>query len=64
LERPKTITFEAMRVAKKNIMDAKNVDVLVGKNESSYFRINGSENDFMDNPNMIMDYQCPFANYL
>jgi hypothetical protein len=45
-------------------MDAKNVDVLVGENSISYFRINESENDFMDNPDMIMDYQCTFPNYL
>jgi hypothetical protein len=30
-------------------MDAKNINVLVGQNEISYSKINGSENHFMNN---------------
>ncbi len=30
-------------------MDAKKINVLVGQNEISYSKINGSENKFMDN---------------
>jgi len=41
------------RGAKKNIMGAKNVNILVGENKITYFRINGSGNDFVDNLNMM-----------
>jgi hypothetical protein len=47
-----------MRGAKKNIKSFRNVNVLVGENKISYCRINGSGNDFMENLDMIMDYQC------
>ncbi len=33
----------------KKITSAKNINVLIGENQISYSRINGSENDFMDN---------------
>jgi hypothetical protein len=59
LERPKNICFEATKVPQK-IMDARNIHVVVGENEISYFIINGSENDFMDN---LYDHGLPmFSN--
>jgi hypothetical protein len=36
---------------------------LVHENEILDSKINGSGNDFMDNLNMIMDYQCLATNY-
>ncbi len=39
-------------------MDVMNVNVLVGEILISYSRINESGNDFMENLNRIMDYQC------
>jgi hypothetical protein len=41
--------LKAINDTKKDIMGAINVNVLVGENEFSYFRINGREFDFMDN---------------
>jgi hypothetical protein len=42
----------------KDNMDVMNVNVLVGEILISYSRINESGNDFMENLNRIMDYQC------
>ncbi len=44
LERLTNLFLEVMKCAKKEIMNAKNVKILVGEN-----RNNGSGNDFMDN---------------
>ncbi len=43
------ILFLNNKDTKKDIMDAKNISVLLGENWISYCRINGSKNDFMDN---------------
>ncbi len=40
---------------KKDIMNARNVKVLVSENDISYFEIDGSENAFMNNLDMIVD---------
>ncbi len=40
---------------KKDIMNARNVKVLVSENDMSYFEIDGSENAFMNNLDLIMD---------
>jgi hypothetical protein len=42
LERPQKFTFEAIRAAQKDIMGAKNINILVGENQISNSRINGS----------------------
>jgi len=44
-----------MRGTKKEIVNARNVKVLVSENDISYFKIDGSENAFMNNLDMIMD---------
>jgi len=49
------IVFETMRGTKKEIVNARNVKVLVSENDISYFKIDGSENAFMNNLDMIMD---------
>jgi hypothetical protein len=36
-------------------MNARNVKVLVSQNDISYFEIDGSENSFMNNLDMILD---------
>jgi hypothetical protein len=36
-------------------MNARNVKVLVSENDMSYFEIDGSENAFMNNLDLIMD---------
>ncbi len=38
-----------MKDTKKDIMNIINANVLVEKNQISYFTINGSEKDFMNN---------------
>ncbi len=53
-----------MRGAKKDIMGAKNINVLVGENQISNFKMNGRRKNFVENLNMIMDYQCLVINYL
>jgi hypothetical protein len=62
LERPKKIIFKT-KGAKKNIMGAKNVNILVGENQTSYSRINGSGNDFVDNLDMMLHYQCMVTDF-
>ncbi len=52
-----------MKDAGKDIMSARNINVLVHENEILDSKINGSGNDFMDNLNMIMDYHCLVTNY-
>jgi hypothetical protein len=52
-----------MKDAEEDIMGARNINVLVHENEILDSKINGSGNDFMDNLNMIMDYQCLVTNY-
>ncbi len=54
---------KVMKDAGKDIMSARNINVLVHENEILDSKINGSGNDFMDNLNMIMDYQCLVTNY-
>jgi hypothetical protein len=41
--------LKATKDTKKDIMGAINVDVLIGENQISYPRINGSGNDFINN---------------
>jgi hypothetical protein len=55
LEKPQKNVFKAMKDAKKDIMGARNINVLVHENKILDSKINGSGNDFMDNLNMIMD---------
>jgi hypothetical protein len=43
------ICFWRMKGTLKNLVDAKDVNVLIIENWISYFGINGSGNDFMDN---------------
>ncbi len=47
LERPQKNSFDTTRAAQKDILGAKNINVLVAENWISYSRINGS--DFMNN---------------
>jgi hypothetical protein len=51
-----------MKDAKKDIMGARNINVLV-QNEILDSKNNGSGNVFMDNLNMTMDYRCLVTNY-
>jgi len=53
---PKIFFWHNERHQKDN-MGVRNVNVLLGEIWISYSRINGSENDFMDNLDRIMDYQ-------
>jgi hypothetical protein len=46
---PQKFIFNVMKNIKKDIMGVKNIGVLVGENEISYFKINGNENNFMGN---------------
>jgi hypothetical protein len=62
-ESPQKLVFKVMKDAGKDIMGARNIYVLVHENEILDSKINGSGNDFMDNLNMIMDYQCLVTNY-
>jgi hypothetical protein len=56
LERPKIDCFlKQWEAPKKDIMNARNVEVWVSENDISYFEIDGSENVFMNNLDMIMD---------
>jgi len=56
LERPKIDCFlKQSEAPKKDIMNARNVEVWVSENDISYFEIVGSENVFMNNLDMIMD---------
>ncbi len=56
LERPKINCFwNNEKHQKKDIMNARNVKVLVSQNDISYFEIDGSENSFMNNLDMILD---------
>ncbi len=43
------ILFWSNEGAKKDIMDVKNINVLIGENEISYSKSNGNENDFINN---------------
>jgi hypothetical protein len=61
-EKAKKIAFKTTKATKKDIIDAKNGDVLISENLISYFRINGSGNDIMNNLDMIMDYQSLIIN--
>jgi hypothetical protein len=45
-----------MKLAKKDIMGLRNVNVSISENENSCSRINESENDFMDN---LYDHGLP-----
>ncbi len=45
-----------MKNIEKDIMGVKNISVLVGENEISYFRINENENSFMGN---LYDHGLP-----
>jgi hypothetical protein len=47
-----------MKLAKKDIMVAKNVNVSTSENENSCSWINVSENDFMDN---LYDHGLPMS---
>ncbi len=38
-----------MKNIKKDIMGVKNINVAIGENEISYFKINGNKNNFMGN---------------
>jgi hypothetical protein len=42
LERPQNFIFEAIRAIQKDIMGAKHINILVGENQISNSRINGS----------------------
>jgi len=47
-----------MKLAKKDITCARNVNVSISENENSCSRINESENDFMDN---LYDHGLPMS---
>jgi hypothetical protein len=50
-----------MKLAKKDIMCARSVNVSISENENSCSRINESENDFMDNlydHGLSMSHNC------
>jgi hypothetical protein len=47
-----------MKLAKKDIVCARSVNVSVSENENSCSRINESENDFMDN---LYDHGLPMS---
>ncbi len=51
------LVLKQWEAPKKDIMNARNVKVLVSfsQNDISYFEIDGSENVFMNNLDMIMD---------
>ncbi len=47
-----------MKLAKKDIMGARNVNVSISENENSCSQIHESENDFMDN---LYDHRLPMS---
>jgi hypothetical protein len=61
LKRPRKLLLTT-KATRKDIIGAKNGDVLISENLISYFRINGSGNDFMNNLDMILDYQSLIIN--